>query len=115
MSWGVKRIWRNKKTKEIVSEPHVYRNDERSLDLAYQIVERLKSKSTKKYPTGTVLIVNCDSDGLLLENEWDDAVKRVGEAQQHLAFREGFFVETGRGYSATLYGTRTRVRRGKSR
>jgi hypothetical protein len=115
ISWGVKRIWRNKKTKEIVSEPYVYRNDERSVDLANQILERLKDKSAKKYPAGTVLIVNCDSDGLLLEDEWDQAIRRVNDAQQHLAFREVFLVETGRGYSATLYGKRIPIRRRKTR
>jgi len=104
MSWGVKRIWRNQKTKEIVSEPYVYRNDERSVDLANQILGRLKDKSAKRYPSGTVLIVNCDSDGLLLEDEWDKAIEMVRDAQQHLAFREVFLVETSRGYSATLWG-----------
>jgi len=42
------------------------------------------------------------------------AIERVQEAQQHLAFREVFLVETGRGYSATLYGKQTPVRRRKS-
>jgi hypothetical protein len=110
-SWGVKRIRRNKKTKEIVSEPHVYNNDERAADLADQIIERLRSKSAKGYPTGTVLIVNCDSDGLLLQDEWDDAVQRVKNAQQHLLFREVFLVETSRAFSATLYGQRSAARR----
>ena len=112
-SWGVKRIWRNKKTKEIVSEPYVYDNDERATDLANQILERLKSKGAKKYPVGTVLIINCDSDGLLLEDEWDKAVERVKAAQQHLAFREVFLVETGRAFSATLYGKQAQARRGR--
>lgn len=115
MSWGVKRIWRNQKTKETVSEPHVYHNDERSVDLANQILGRLKDKSAKNYPAGTVLIVNCASDGLLLEDEWDTAIERVKEARQHLAFREVFLVETGRGYSATLYGKHAPRRRRKSR
>jgi hypothetical protein len=115
MSWGVKRIWRNKKTREIVSEPYVYRNDERSVDLAKQVLDRLKEKSAKKYPAGTVLIVNCDSDGLLLEDEWDKAVQHVNDAQQHLAFREVFLVEPSWGYSATLYGKRTPTRRSRRR
>jgi hypothetical protein len=34
LSWGVKRIWRNTKTGEIVSEPYVYHNDERAVDLS---------------------------------------------------------------------------------
>jgi hypothetical protein len=73
-SFGVKGISRDKKTGEIISEPHVHTNDELSTDLAGQIIEPLKSKSAKSYPRGTVLIVNCFANGLILDSEWDDAV-----------------------------------------
>ncbi len=73
MSWGAKQIRRDKRTKEIVSEPYVYQGNERSVDLADQILKCLRRKSAKNYPTSTVLIVNCDSEGLLLEDEWNDA------------------------------------------
>jgi hypothetical protein len=95
----------------IRSEPYVYSGDERLTDLVEQVISRLRSKSAKPYPTATVLIVNCESDGLLLKNEWDDAVERIENAQEHLAFREAFLVEAGREFSTTLYGPRRRARR----
>ena len=115
MSWGAKQIRRDKRTKQIESEPYVYHNEERSVDLANQILKCLHSKSAKNYPAGTVLIVNCDSEGLLLHDEWGAAVERVEQARAHLAFREVFLVETGRGFSATLYGKRAPVVRRRAR
>jgi hypothetical protein len=38
MTWGAKKISRDKKTRTIVSEPYVYSNDERASDLANQIL-----------------------------------------------------------------------------
>jgi len=107
-TWSAKSTWRDRKTGRIRSEPYVYRNDERSADVAAQVVACLRKKSAKRYPAGTVLIVSCRSDGLLLLNEWDDAAVRIEQAQEHLAFREVFLVEASRGFSATLYGPRRR-------
>jgi hypothetical protein len=104
-SFGVKGISRDKKTRAIVSKPYVERNDEREANLAAQIIDRLKSKSAKGYAQGTVLIVCCVPNGLLLEEEWDEAVKRVTRAGSHHAFREVYLVDTGSAsHSATLFG-----------
>jgi hypothetical protein len=110
-SFGVKGISRDKKTGDIVSKPHVYRNDELATDLASQILDRLKSKSNKNYSPGTVLIVNCKADGLIRDSEWEDAIKQVTEARAHLTFREVFLLETLRSHSTTLYGDQKRERR----
>ena len=110
-TFGVKEISRNKKTGDIVSKPHVHTPEELAGDLAGQILDRLKSKSTKNYSPGTVLIVNCIPNGLILPAEWDDAIERVTKAQVHLAFREVFLIETVMSYSTTLYGDRKRKRR----
>lgn len=109
-SFGVKGISRDKKTGDIISKPHVHTNDELATDLASQIIERLKSKSAKPYPPGTVLIVNCFANGLILDSEWDDAIERVKKANVHRAFREVFLIETVMSHSATLYGDRKRRR-----
>jgi hypothetical protein len=110
-SFGVKGISRVKRTGEIISKPHVHTNDELATDLASQIIERLTSKSAKPYPPGTVLIVNCFANGLILGSEWDDTIERVKKAQVHLAFREVFLIETVMSHSTTLYGDRKRSRR----
>jgi hypothetical protein len=103
-SFGVKGISRHEKTGDIVSTPHVHTPDELAADLAGQIIERLKTKSAKGYSPGTVLIVNCVPNSLILDSEWNDAIERVTKAQLHLAFREAFLIEPVMSYSATLYG-----------
>jgi hypothetical protein len=105
-SFGVKGISRDKNTGGIISKPHVHTNDELATDLAGQIIERLKSKSAKPYPPGTVLIVNCFANGLILDSEWDNAIECVKKTDAHLAFREVFLIETVMSHSATLYGDR---------
>jgi len=67
-----------------MSKPHVHTNNELAEDLAAQITERLHSKSAKPYPPGTVLIVNCVANGLILPDEWNDAIERVSKAQMDL-------------------------------
>jgi hypothetical protein len=103
-SFGVKGISRNKKTGEIISKPHVHTNDELATDLAVQILERLKSKDNKQYPPETVLIINCISNGIILDSEWKDAMARVKDARLHLRFQEVFLLELVMSHSMTLYG-----------
>jgi hypothetical protein len=110
-SFGVKGILRDKKTGDIVSKPYVHTGGELATDLAGQILERLKSKADKNYPPGTVLIVNCVPNSLILEPEWNDAIERVTKARVHLPFREVFLLEAVMSYSTTIYGDRKRRRK----
>jgi hypothetical protein len=110
-SFGVKGISRDKKSGEIISKPTVHTPDELALDLASQIIERLRTKSAKGYSPGTVLIINCVPNCLILDSEWNDAIEQVTKARVHLAFREVFLIETVMSYSTTLYGNRKRKRR----
>jgi hypothetical protein len=109
-SFGVKGISRDKKTGDILSKPHVHTSDELAADLAGQIIERLRAKTAKGYSPGTVLIINCVPNGLILDAEWNNAIERVTRSQAHLAFREVFLIETVMSHSATLYGNRNRRR-----
>jgi hypothetical protein len=112
-SFGPKGISRDKETGAIISTPHVHTPDELAADLADQILECLESKSSKPYPPGTTLIINCITNSLILPSEWDDAIERVRKAQAHLAFREVFLLEMVSSHSATLYGDRHHRRRTK--
>ena len=103
-SFGVKGISRDKKTGEIISKPHVHSSDELQVDLATQIIDRLKDKGIKQYPPDTILIINCVTNGIILEPEWNDAIARVRSTQLHLRFREVFFLELTMKHSTTLYG-----------
>jgi hypothetical protein len=106
--FGVEGISRDKKSGDIVSKPQVYTPDELAADLAGQIIERLRIKSTKGHSPRTVLIVNCVPNSLILDPEWNDAIERVTRVQLHLAFREVFLIEPVMAYSAhSLRGPET--------
>jgi len=53
-----------------------------------------------------VLIINCIADGVVLEDEWNDAVVRVAAMNLHRMFREAFLIEHVGHHYATLYGDR---------
>jgi len=103
-SFGVKGMARDKKTGVVTSKPHVHKNQEIMVDLADQIIERVKEKAAKGYSWNTVLIIQCFANTLTLESEWESAVQRVENAQPHIPFREVFLIENVSSYSATLYG-----------
>ena len=104
MTWGAKSISINKKTKTVTSRPYVFMDDERAVDMGRRIVECIDFKAEKSYPSCTILIVNCVPGNLLLDDEWEEAVELVSDADKLSAFREVFLVESERNYSATLYG-----------
>ncbi len=102
-SFGPKGIRINRKTGVPDSTPHVHTNSELIDDLSSQILRSIGDKAKKAYPPSTVLIVNCDTDTVILENEWNDALKQVEAAGLHKTFRETY-ITNGR-YSATLWGS----------
>ena len=103
-AFGPKSITRERKTRAIVSKPHATTLDERSTDLADQILTALRKKATKNYPPGMALIINCIPDGFIYETDWQAAIHQVEKAQLHLCFREVFLFEMVMGYSKTLCG-----------
>jgi hypothetical protein len=108
-SFGVKGISRNLKTGDVVSVPHVHTNGEIATDLADQIIERIAGKAAKPYPPGLALIIQCETDSLIVD-EWDAALERVRQAGKHRGFREVFIFDSVSLVSTTLYG-RPRRRR----
>jgi hypothetical protein len=50
------------------------------------------------------LIINCISNGIILDSEWKDAMARVKDARLHLRFQEVFLLELVMSHSMTLYG-----------
>ena len=70
----------------------MYSNDEHIVDLAQQINGRISARAQKHYPSNTVLIVNCETDGLILEDEWKSAIKQVESQASHTVFRESVHI-----------------------
>lgn len=73
-------------------------------DLADQIIDALQNKATKNYAPDTVLIIECVPDGIVLEDEWTAAIKRVKNAQVQHVFGEVFVFCGYLNHSATLWG-----------
>jgi hypothetical protein len=111
-SFGPKGIMVDKKTRQIVSTPYVYDGPEHISDLALQIIGRLSAKAQKEYPPNTVLIINCETDGLILADEWSSAVKQVEDIGIHKSFREVFLLAPKGHHSASLWGSRKRKKSG---
>jgi len=86
----------------------VYSNDEHIVDLAQQINGRISARAQKHYPSNTVLIVNCETDGLILEDEWKSAIKQVESQASHTVFREVFIFASVGHHSASLWGSAKR-------
>ncbi len=103
-AFGVKGISLNRSTKQIVSNPHVYVNDEAKSDLAKRILARIQAKKKIEYPKGTVLLIQCFLDTLLLEDEWQDAIARIPRVDHQ--FDEVFVFDSNHHYSATIYADR---------
>jgi hypothetical protein len=99
----VKGIKRNSKTTKYVSEPYIYCNDEHVIDLANQIIERIKAKNQKTCPDNTVLIIQCFTDTLIYDDEWEDAIRRVKEEKIKCRFKEIFIFDSNHRYTSTIY------------
>jgi hypothetical protein len=102
VSFGVKGIRRDKKTKKIISETHIHHEGELTCDLVDQILKRLQDKGSKGYPSETVLVINCVTNTLIHESEWQAAIKQVRKASLHGVFREVFLVEGRMSRTVTL-------------
>jgi hypothetical protein len=103
--FGVKQTFRVKKTGAISSTPYPEPHGQREIDLAEQIITRIKAKASKRYPPNAVLVVDCVPNGITFQEEWDNAVARVMQANVHDTFDEVFLTYSWPPhYSATLYG-----------
>ena len=101
-TFGAKSIRINRATGTPDSEPHVNVNDEASVYLSEKTVERITAKAEKQYPRDTVLIVGCEVDELLTDEEWAKAVSMVATANVHGGFRGVFLFESMIGHHAAL-------------
>jgi hypothetical protein len=111
VSFGPEGIRRDKKTGELVSEPRGYKNDDRVESMMRQVLESIKQKAGKPYPPGTTLVVDYIAPGLILRDEWEQGVTGVNDALPPRSFQQIFLFEHVGYHSATLYGTRRRLRR----
>ncbi|MCX6626304.1 MAG: hypothetical protein NTW28_01555 [Candidatus Solibacter sp.] len=99
-AFGVKGVSRDRKSRKIESKPHVYRYREAEDDLTKRILASIAAKNSKAYPVGTVLVIQCVPDQLMLSDDWEYVVQKVRGANVKHRFDEVFFFESR--YTATL-------------
>jgi hypothetical protein len=100
--FGVKGLKRDKKTRRIESEPVGRNGDELEVDLTARILASIRAKDGKQYPPGTVLIIDCVQDTVLLRDEWERAINQVRDTKISHRFAEVFITDSGQGHSSTL-------------
>jgi hypothetical protein len=102
--FGHKLIRRDKATKMIVSEPHVDHAHEILADMTRRILTRIEAKHKIKYPSETVLVIQCIPYRLLFKQEWEEIIQQVEAATVKCQFREILIFDSRSGDSAALCG-----------
>lgn len=102
VSFGVRRIRRDSKTRTIVSNAVAYDGHKIIIDLSEQILAALRKKAAKNYPPKTVLVINCQTDGLVLSNEWEKAIQMARTGATSHGFFEVFVISALLNHSAVL-------------
>lgn len=101
-AFGVIGVSRDPKSKITISRPYVYDHREAEDKLTLQILATIKAKSAKAYPVGTVLVIRCVPEILILQDGWEYVVQQVQKADLQHGFCEIFLYESLYRYSATL-------------
>ncbi len=102
--FGVRGVEKDRKTKKIVSRPHVYTNWEVQDEFAELIKKRIEKKANIKYPQGTLLVIQCMLDIPFADYEWEHMIEEVRKAEIGHTFREIFLFEANFNHFTTLYG-----------
>ncbi len=116
--FGVRGITVERKSKTIISKPHVYTNWEVQDEFADLIKKRMEKKTKIKYPKHTSLVIQCMLDMQFADYEWEHMVEEVRKAKIDHTFRDIFLYEFNLNHFTTLYGDNrqgTRKQRGITR
>ncbi len=103
-SFGPQGTKVDKRNRQIVSVPYVFGGQEPTRNLTNQIIKALNAKACMVYPPNTVLIINCETDGIVFSEEWCSAVQQVEASGRHNSFREVFLISSLGHHSASLWG-----------
>lgn len=102
--FSVQNVRRDKKTREITSEPHVWSNFGFVDAFWPLIVDGIKKKAEKGYATDTVLLVACSMNFPYLPDEWDALIDKVGAGLPDHNFREIFIHDPVGNHVHSFYG-----------
>jgi len=103
-TFGVRGISVDRKTKRIVSKPHVYTNWEAQDEFSQLIKKIIEKKANIEYPKHTSLVIQCMLDMQFTDYEWEHMVEEVGKAKIGHTFREIVLFDSNFNHFTTLYG-----------
>ena len=102
-SWGPNGTKRDKITKEVISEPYVYTNNEHADDFAAIIINRIGEKIKIIYPENTILLIWCQLNYPFEDSEWSYMVEKVKNAQLTHNFKEISLFDSNFKFFTSLY------------
>lgn len=114
-SFGPGQIVRDRKTREIKSEPYVRDYGDRESELVGQVRERIAEKTAqrrtakRRYPSPTALLIQCWPSGLVLEDEWNKAVAELRKLKRP-PFKEVVMIHGGKDWISTVFPNRPSAR-----
>jgi len=80
-------------TKQILSKPVVYSDDEREIEVVEHVDKIVRKKRKKPYPTPTVLLVQCSIFSVVLDDEWEAIVRNLSHNRTYDPFKEVYVLE----------------------
>lgn len=101
--FGVRGIEVDRKSKKIISKPHVYTNWEVQDEFAKLIKKRIEKKANIIYPKDTLLVIQCMLDMPFADYEWAHMIEEVRKAEIDHNFREIFLFDANLNHFTTLY------------
>jgi len=103
-SFSARGTRRDRKTRQILSEPIVYHNYEFQDELIELIQARITDKASKKYRQNTSLIVGCEAGMPVLDDEWQYIVDALRDKPADHNFHEVVLIESLGRRVTSLYG-----------
>jgi hypothetical protein len=101
--FAARGVSRDTKSKATISVPSVYEKHEREMELVDLIHKTIAKKASKDYRKPIALVVRCDIDAPILDDEWENIVTVLRGREGPHRFREVILVEPIRSRCTTLY------------
>jgi hypothetical protein len=102
VAFGVERISRVKKTREIRSEPVLRSNMDFIDAYCLLVLTQIAKKAAIAYPAETALIVQCALNTLYMPEEWDTLIAKIRAGLPQHKFREIFMYDAVSEYSSSF-------------
>lgn len=110
-SFAPRNTKRDRKSKQIISVPSVYSNDERERETVEHVDRIVAKKRLKPYQAPTVLLVQCSIFSIIGSDEWGAIVESLKRGRDYGPFKEVYILEPNERRLARIYASPMRRRR----